>query len=344
MPLGPIITEDVKDLIRKFHRRHRTWTAKTIQKKVSEQWHREHPEYPTGWPSLSAIQSHLKKIKDQEKGRTDESKKLDEPWTFGSLAEYPIAPEAMPLVISIYDKCARGSGFSEGWMPSIREMLWAERLYKIIEFYKNKTQHVPPDVKDEIFDRIMQAHKNGDQELIKKLRAIEEGSENPNLEFASYFGLKVEEIPLEDIVLEWASEYAGYEELAEEEGKAFDSTEAQLDGDLMRDVYERYGERRQNFIEDLEEEYSVDVDKLIELNVSLGEIEYAAQRYANNKFQCRIFYVPKTEDSILEEARELKIGGFHSGLVILEPNKDVPDKLLHKMEKYEVNIKKEIKQ
>jgi hypothetical protein len=232
----------------------------------------------------------------------------------------------MPLVLSIYDKCCRDSGFSNEWRPSIREVLWIGRLHKIIEFYKATS--LLPDVREEVIHRLNQ-----------KQKWPEELGEHPKTsELALAWDIKGRDISLEDIVLEWAYKYSGYEEMSEIEGELYDIRE--LDGYMMTDVYEFYGDRRSDFIAQIEEEYGVDTDKLEALNLSLGDIEQAAIQF---KFQSRIFYVPKTEVSIIKELKELEIAcwGWNDGLLYLKPNKDAPSELLRKLEKYEVNIKKE---
>jgi len=53
---------------------------------------------------------------------------FDELWSLGSLAQHPISPDAMPIVMSIYKKTLAGHG-----ELTIREAQWIARLYKIID-------------------------------------------------------------------------------------------------------------------------------------------------------------------------------------------------------------------
>lgn len=90
-------------------------------------------------------------------------------------------------------------------------------------------------------------------------------------------GLKGKEIPLEDIVLDWAYTYANWEIYHETEEEPFNSSE--LDVDMMGDVYEYYGERRNDFIDQIAEDYGVDEDKYKKLkdpNLSIRDIEQIA--------------------------------------------------------------------
>jgi len=52
----------------------------------------------------------------------------DKPWCLGCLEEYPLPPEALPAVMSCYKRRLAG-----GSLLTIREALWAARLYKVID-------------------------------------------------------------------------------------------------------------------------------------------------------------------------------------------------------------------
>jgi len=54
---------------------------------------------------------------------------LDEPWSLGSLAEHDIPPEALPVVMCIYEKRLRE--LEQHF--TIREALWIARLHKTID-------------------------------------------------------------------------------------------------------------------------------------------------------------------------------------------------------------------
>jgi len=54
---------------------------------------------------------------------------LDSPWSLGCLAKYDIPPEALPIVIWIYEKRLR----EEEQHFTIREVLWIARLHKVID-------------------------------------------------------------------------------------------------------------------------------------------------------------------------------------------------------------------
>jgi hypothetical protein len=54
---------------------------------------------------------------------------LDEPWSVGCLAKYDVPPEALPVVMKIYEGRLR----EEEQHFTIREALWIGRLYKVID-------------------------------------------------------------------------------------------------------------------------------------------------------------------------------------------------------------------
>ena len=245
MARGQLLTKDIRSLIYRTHKKHPSWPARKIRGKVISQWHKVSQNYDDpNWPGLSAVQKLLTKYHEKDEERSFESKSLDEPWSLGSLAEYPLPPEAMPLVISIYEKCLL-EATSERWLFSIREALWVGRLHKIIELHHSR--HILP-------------LPNAQEEALRlKLGHRPEG---------------YQKIKLEDLVLEWAYVFAGYEILSETEGESFDSRE--LDGYMMANVFDYYGERREDFIEEIAEEYGADEVKLRVLNLSIGDIERAA--------------------------------------------------------------------
>ena len=370
MSKGPRLSPAIDALIKKIYIANRQVRPKEARKRLLEQMKAEGLDqiFGSNYPALNTMAQRLKKLKDEDAARSDELKRLDEPWSFGSLVEYPIPPEAIPLVASIYEKCLMEGNNSIGWNLTIREALWIGRLHKIIELYKPR--HLLPDVKAALAEFLVNNRgwptefqgKTMFQELaewgifeyadkddvviellVKKGGWPAELGENPTYqEIAESLGLKGKEIPLEDIVLEWAYRYSQYEIYSEIEGKPFDSNEYQLDVDMQKNVYACYGERRDDFIGQIAEDYGVNTFKLEALNLSIGDIEQVALKFSES--QCRIFYVPDAEMSkMAEELRELKMGGFRGNLVFLEPNKDIPDKLLHKLEKYEVKIYKEAK-
>jgi len=74
-------------------------------------------------PTEETMMSHI------SKARNHPVSPLDSPWSIGYLGQYDIPPEALPKVMSIYEKRLRAI------KPhfTIREVLWIARLHKTID-------------------------------------------------------------------------------------------------------------------------------------------------------------------------------------------------------------------
>jgi hypothetical protein len=244
MPKGALLTDDVKILIAKVYKKYsKKWTAPMVRNEVDL---RLHNQKFTGWPSLSSVQKVLAIIRKKE----SEPSPLDETWCFYSLAEYPIAPEAIPLVISIYNKCyleSEGS-YTGAWMPSIREMLWVGRLHKIIEIYHSKC-----------------------------IRRIQGWTEEEREKYRLRIGYPpqwYQQIKLEDVILNWAYRYSENEIVKEDLGWTHDPRN--FDSFIMSNPFDDYDYRRNAYIERIAEYYGIDEDKLRDPNLSIGDIEQIA--------------------------------------------------------------------
>ena len=90
--------------------------AYKIQRKMIERAPGQKP------PELSTIEKRISTYR-----RVPEDS-LDELWSLASLVKHPIPPEAMPVVMAFYKK-----RLAENDVLTIREALWAARLYRIIE-------------------------------------------------------------------------------------------------------------------------------------------------------------------------------------------------------------------
>ena len=125
MGKGPSITPEIRKLIAAIYLNNKAIGATNARKELLKEMEEKGLDKNFGpdYPDVSTVWKYLKNLRKNDEERSPELKELDEPWIFSALAKCPIAPESMPLVVSIYDKCARDSNFSEKWMPSIREVL-----------------------------------------------------------------------------------------------------------------------------------------------------------------------------------------------------------------------------
>lgn len=130
MAKGYLITEEVESLIASVHHDKPTWKPKEVRmvvRSILRERSKKHPKLlpklNKGWPSLSSVRN---KLKTKPSATNPEGK--DKPWSMASLDDYPIPPEAMPVVMSFYKK-----HLAKGSVLTIREALWAARLFKIVD-------------------------------------------------------------------------------------------------------------------------------------------------------------------------------------------------------------------
>lgn len=127
MAKGSIVTDGVKALIASVYQQHPKWKAKTVRNEVSYLLTSNNPESPSGWPSLSTVQKVLADVRKKVKELPIHPE--DKTWSLATLDEYPISPQALPVVIKVYTKVAP--------LRSIREAKWVARLSPILEEIKD---------------------------------------------------------------------------------------------------------------------------------------------------------------------------------------------------------------
>jgi hypothetical protein len=124
MAKAPLITDQVQALIAQVYQKHPKWKAPVVLGEVRVILRKSNPKLPSGWPSLSTVQKVLAKVR---KAPVDNPK--DKPFCLGTLVEYPIPPEALPMVMRVWARCnGEEDGFSWSSGFSIRDALWVSRL------------------------------------------------------------------------------------------------------------------------------------------------------------------------------------------------------------------------
>jgi hypothetical protein len=119
MPKGALLTDDVKILIAKVYKKYPKWKAPMVRNEVD---YLLHGKKLTGWPSLSSVQKILAILR-----KPREPSPLDKPWSSSSMAEHPIPPEALPVVLGLWVWTRENLDID----LSIREAQWAARLYAV---------------------------------------------------------------------------------------------------------------------------------------------------------------------------------------------------------------------
>jgi len=97
MAKGPIVTPQVEAFIASIYEKHEKWKAPEVHNEVSFLLHQRNPKLPPGWPSLSTVQKVLATVRKQKTLRPE-----DRPWSMGTLNEYPIAPDTIPIVLDVW--------------------------------------------------------------------------------------------------------------------------------------------------------------------------------------------------------------------------------------------------
>jgi len=119
MAKGPLITDSIKALIASVHKKHPKWKALAVRSEVDYILHKDSPELPSPWPSLSAVHKVLADVKHNDNKPSLE----DKPWSTATLDRYPIPPEVIPVVLKVWK-----FRIENGDIFTIREAKWAARL------------------------------------------------------------------------------------------------------------------------------------------------------------------------------------------------------------------------
>jgi len=118
MSKGPGITKDVDLLIAEVYLTDTNQRAKEVQDKVNIRLEGK-------GPGLSAIQKKLTKLRNSE--TKERLNPLDKPWCIGTVSQFDIPPEALPVVL----KAWKMSLLLEMEQPFIiRQAIWVARIYK----------------------------------------------------------------------------------------------------------------------------------------------------------------------------------------------------------------------
>ncbi len=128
MASGQHLDDYVRYIVAAIHRDHSDWTAKRVHQALHDRLKREHyPRKSAAWPSLSAIQKQMGKIREAESERGLDPDPEDRPWCVVSLAKYDMPPEALPVVLEAWAK-----SLVANTPLTIREAKWVARLVHIV--------------------------------------------------------------------------------------------------------------------------------------------------------------------------------------------------------------------
>ncbi len=133
MAKGPLITQEVVDAIGEIYLEHTDWAAKQVQQEVQDRLKAFNQNMPENWPSISAIQERLKKLRHNDK--LTRKPGFDDEWNMMTLRDFEIPAEAIPTILKarfylqLYQVDAPPL--------TIRQAKWISRLYKLIDIDKD---------------------------------------------------------------------------------------------------------------------------------------------------------------------------------------------------------------
>lgn len=132
MAKGPHLTDRIKELLAQIYVTDRqTRPAKARELLLKAMKAEDLDEFfGADYPAISTVSKELKSLRERDTARPPESKRLDQPWSLGCLAnrDYHIPAEALRLVMIACEK-----RLSEDDVLTIREALWIGRLYGVLE-------------------------------------------------------------------------------------------------------------------------------------------------------------------------------------------------------------------
>lgn len=115
MAKGPVISNEIKQAVASIHREHPDWIVKEIQKEIDK--------FTNGRaPGLSSIQKILAQIKRNEE--EERFLKQDRTWSLGTLNEYPMPAEVIPILLKIQNMFS-----GREYKLNIRRARWVSRLF-----------------------------------------------------------------------------------------------------------------------------------------------------------------------------------------------------------------------
>jgi len=220
---GPNVPRSVDNIIAEVYVQDRQQTAKEVMDEAHKRLKEKDMQRRPGWPGLSYIQKVLTEYRQPDSELSPDPE--DRPWSRVYLADYPIPPETLPVVLKVWAHALRKD---KNKPLTIREAQWVARLYYIFLEWQQRGKNspasflsleTPPDSppaylpveEDELIDRLLTFAKTSSyQEKVLKLQIEQEGYPNTKedlywywLEDALLHGLIVKETQDSDNILHY---------------------------------------------------------------------------------------------------------------------------------------------
>lgn len=104
MAKGPHLTDRIKQMIAEIYVADHQIRPGRAQEELLKRMKAEGLDeiFGSNYPSRSTVSKELKSLRERDEARSPKSQGLDEPWTIGSLSEYPIPSDVLPRLFPIW--------------------------------------------------------------------------------------------------------------------------------------------------------------------------------------------------------------------------------------------------
>lgn len=127
MAKGPHLTDGIKQMIAEIYVADHQIKPGRAQEELLKSMKAEglNEIFGSNYPSRSTVSKELKSLRERDEARSPKSQGLDEPWTIGSLSEYPIPSDVLPRLFPIWLHCQEDP---KSPLLTIRQARWIAQL------------------------------------------------------------------------------------------------------------------------------------------------------------------------------------------------------------------------
>ncbi len=127
MAKGPHLTDRIKQMIAEIYVADHQIKPSRAQEELLKKMKADglNQIFGSNYPSRSTVSKELKSLRERDEARSPKSQGLDEPWTIGSLSEYPIPSDVLPRLFPIW---LHRQEDPKSPLLTIREARWIAQL------------------------------------------------------------------------------------------------------------------------------------------------------------------------------------------------------------------------
>jgi len=132
MAKGPHLTDRIKQMIAEIYVADHQIKPGRAQEELLKRMKAEGLDeiFGSNYPSRSTVSKELKSLRERDEARSPKSQGLDEPWTIGSLSEYPMPSDVLPRLFPIW---LHNQEDPSSPLLTIREARWIAQLSDMTE-------------------------------------------------------------------------------------------------------------------------------------------------------------------------------------------------------------------